>query len=190
MSGICLILKLCCLGQHNMKQLYVDLEKLGITRLFVDQSFTPPINTMSEEKFLIRDITNSIYRCLSYATEHWEIISLGRIASIALSILQKKGLELVNEYSLPNSRYTIALGNFLRERSTSTTEFCFLLYHLCNLQKSNNYDCIPCTEKSMEHLQTTHSFSNRLITLLIQFNEVIARWKRNSTVNMPNFFTM
>ncbi len=130
-----------------------------------------------------------IFKALSYAKEHDEIITLGKLAENAFG-LDKNRQRQQSEVRQECSAQSVAVANFLTELALQSVNFCFICYHFYNLSKgefsvlsNGKSTLIPIDKESFETLKNFLKnvrlevrLNDRLINTLLQFNELLVNW--------------
>ena len=161
------------------------------------RSMPPPREDVS---FVRRDVTASILRAMSLATGHDDVLLFGRLAERALATIAE-GEAFLADLGQPRSPHAMAVGNFLRELATDARTFAFVLRHAIDLP-------LPATDEELDprwhavdegggelldrflgRLRPDGTTMDRLLTLVLQFDELYGRWLEHAGAERPvDFF--
>jgi thiaminase len=164
------------------------LEQLDLNLIdtVLDPSEAKPID-QGDLDFLAVDVTQSIYRAMSFATEHGEILLLGRLAEDATATFGSID-SLLGSHRQPVSPHSMALANFLREGANRPVWFAFLLRHAITTASASSLvgeqtTWIPVSSRSaapLDDFLAAHQLQplerDILLTKALQLNELMGRW--------------
>lgn len=161
------------------------LSSLGLGR---DPTATAAVSGQ-DLAFVRADVALTLFRGLSHATEHEEILLFGRLAEHALGAAGLGEDAVLGGRLLPRSYRAGAFASFLREHATRPVELAYLLRHAAALAP----EAVPVDEQGRGALdaflaQSDMRDARRLATRTLQLNELHAAWVAAGDAPPVDFF--
>lgn len=150
--------------------------------------------------FIRLDIADSVFRCLSYAEGHEDVIAIGTLAELVFSRLDVAEREHLRGWLQPATSEAMAVSNFLRELACHPTDFCYVLLlaartaYACASLEDPQWMPLPrngCSELAafLDRRSVSGDELDRLATRHFQFSEFLDLWLLGQCRKVPrNFF--